>query len=35
MNTLELKDKVAVVTGATAFIGRACAIRRKRPVTTY
>ena len=27
MNTLELKDKVAVVTGATAFIGRACAIR--------
>ena len=27
MNCLELKDKVAVVTGATAFIGRACAIR--------
>ena len=27
MNSLELKDKVAVVTGATAFIGRACAIR--------
>ncbi len=27
MSTLELKDKVAVVTGANEYIGRACAMR--------